>query len=215
MKTNAKRFVCLAVAATMLTSVSLSRAGVTGVINLGYGAGLDNFSSVFDSSPQLVIGADQTATGPVGVWGTILTDTAVDPTLTINDQLNNASGVDWSGFVLDVYMGSSFSLALPASPVANPLGWTGSITVVPYDTGGGTWMGQITYTGGTLVSADPLSANNLLDFTYKISFSGSTSYSFGEQGMAVTVPEPSSIMFVLMCMGALVGFRRLAQKRAI
>lgn len=119
-----------------------------------------------------------------------------DPTLTINDQINNVSGIDWSGFVLDVYMGSTFSLSLPSSPVANPLGWSGSIDITPYEISSGMWMGEITFTGGTPVSADPSSPNNILNFSYQISFAGSTSYSFTEQLTVIPVPEPSSASLV-------------------
>jgi PEP-CTERM motif len=209
---NLNRFASLSVLAAALMCCSVGRAGITGVTNWGGSSGIDCWGVVFDNSPHLTVAASQYNAGPVQMWGTILADTPSDPTLTINDQINNESGIDWSGFVLDVYMSTNFSLTLPASPVANPLGWTGSITIAPTYVSPGQYMGQITFSGGTFVSADTNSVNNLLDFTYKITFNGSTSYSLGETATAIPVPEPATFGCVLLGLGALIGSWRMKQK---
>ena len=153
--------------------------------------------------------------GPEQMGGTILTSSAIDPTLTINDQINNSSGVGWTGFVLNVFMSSTFSLVLPASPVANPSGWTGNIASAPhFDPGSGLYVGEILFSGGTPVSPVVGDPNNLLSFAYQISFSGSTSYSFTEQAAVIPVPEPGSLGLLVVGSLLLSGWgcrRRLGQ----
>lgn len=214
---NIKKFVCLSVSAALLLCCSVSRANLTGVTGWYYSSGIScypTFTTPEGADPVLTITGNQTTPGSASMWGHILADTPSDPNLTINNQINNLSGVDWASFTVDVYMGTSFQLGLPAIPVANPSGWNASVTVVPYDTGGGNWWGRLTFTGGTPVSANTLSPDNLLDYTYKIlNFSGSLSYGFSEVVTITPVPEPASATFILLGMGALVCTWRLKQNK--
>ena len=203
----------MSVATAVLMCCSVSHASITGWSDWGYSSGLSSCYSWLDSSPQLTIEAAQQGTTPVSMWGTIHTDTPGDPTLNINDIINNASGIDWSAFTLNVFMSSTFTIGLSPT-VANPSGWT-SIVTQPVNTGPGVWMGQIQFNGGTPVSANPISAENLFNFTYQISFAGSTGYSFTEQAIVTPVPEPASATFILLGMGALVCTWRLKQNKQI
>jgi len=210
-----KKIVYITVLAAMALSGSVSRASITSVTNWTYSAGLYCYTPVLDSSPKLTLDAWlYNGSGPEQMGGTILTSSAIDPTLTINDQINNSSGVAWSGFVLDVFMSTTFSIALSASPVANPSGWTGDITIAPhFDAGSGQFMSQIVFSGGTPVSPNASDPSNLLNFTYQVSFSGSTSYSFTEQATAVPVPEPGA--WGLWTIGSLLlGFRACKRRPA-
>jgi len=203
----------LSVAAAVLMCCSNGQASITGWSNWGNDSGLLNCTSWLDTSPRLTIQAAQDTSGPASAWGTIHTDTANDPTLTINDQINNASGIDWSAFTLDIFMSSTFTIG-PSSPsVANPSGWTEVVTQPIFT--GTSWMGEIKFTGGTPVSANPSSANNLFNFTYQITFAGSLSYNFSEQGSATPVPEPASVTFILLGMGALVCSWRMKRSENI
>lgn len=212
MKTSAtlRGFVCLSVAAVLLLCGSVSRANITGITGWGYSGGIDCYP-VFDTSPQLTIGGYQNSTGPVSMWATILADTPADPNLTINNQINNQSGLDWTAFTVTVTMGTTFNLGTTPF-VTNPGGWSYLVNQ-PVSIGGGNYQGSIQFTGGTPVSAAP-GPNNLLDYTYQIlNFSGSTGYSFNEAVSIVTVPEPASVTFVLLGMGALVCSWRLKQDK--
>ena len=209
-----KRLVGWSVAAVLLMCGSVSRADLTGVTDWYNSTGVEYCYPAFSvpqySDPLLGISATQTNAGPVSMWGTIIANSISDPNLIINNQINNESGVDWASFTVDVYMSTSFSLGFPATPVVSPSGWTGTISVTPHNTVGTTWWGQITFTGGTPVSANLLSPDNLLDYTYKIlNFSGSTSYSFQQDVTVVPVPEPAT--FSLLGLGTLMlvsKFRR-------
>lgn len=213
---KSNRFAALSVSAIVLMCCSIGRADITGVTDWNYSTGLYCYSPILDSSPQLTLNADLSTLGWEHMGGTLIANTPVDPTLTINDQINNDSGFAWSGFILNVSMSTNFSLNLPVSlvpptlPVGNPGGWTGSITVAPhFDVGSGLYVGQITFSGGTPVSPVSLDPNNILSLTYQITFSGSTSYSFAEQVSAVPVPEPAT--FSLLGFGMLMAvlkFRR-------
>ncbi|MFZ0828697.1 MAG: PEP-CTERM sorting domain-containing protein [Verrucomicrobiia bacterium] len=71
----------------------------------------------------------------------------------------------------------------------------------------------------TLVADGPASMNLSFQFspgeTLAQLSSGSGPYVTSYSGSVSVVPEPSSVAFILMGMGTLVGFRRLAQKGAI
>jgi len=213
------RYVALSILAIVLGYSSVAYANITGVTDWTWSSGISCYTPLLDSSPQLVISATQYGAGPVQMGGTLLADSIDDPTLTINDQINNQSGVDWSGFILDVYMSTNFTFSsIPPNTypfVANPSGWTAAVTIAPNYIGGGQYMGQITFSGGTPVSANPASNNNLLNFSYQVTFNGSLSYGFSEQATAIPVPEPTAAGCLLAGLGVLVGFARLKRGRQI
>ena len=154
--------------------------------------------------------ADQTATVAGNQWGssgamglTILTDTATDPILTVNDSINNTSSFAWTGYVINVAMNQAFSIN--AAGVIAPSGWTATIIAPsgPDLHGNYTWI--IDYSGGTAVAV-----NGTLDFGYVIQFSGLTQYSLTESVSAV--PEPG-VFSLLMSGGLLLGGWTVARRR--
>ena len=190
------------VSAAMLVCASASRAGIIGVTNWTYDTSLNGLSLVFDTSPHLGVVANQSGlAGQMG--GTILANSIEDPTLTMSDSINNDSGFAWSAYVLDVSMSVDFSLAVPANPFANPSDWSGTISTAPhYDSVSGQYIGEIVFSGATPVSPVDGDLNNILDFMYKITFAGSSSYTLTQQFSAIPVPEPGALS--LMAAGSLV-----------
>jgi hypothetical protein len=143
--------------------------------------------------------------------GTITTSDPLDPTLTINNSINNDSGFAWTGYNVQVFLNTNFSISFPAVPVSNPSGWSASVvTAVHFDSGSGLWTGTIDYVGGTPVSPVNSDPNNEFDFAYKVTFSGLTSYSLTES--VTPVPEPGTFS-LLMVGGLLLGGRVVARRR--
>ena len=57
---------------------------------------------------------------------TIVTDTTTDPTLTVNNSINNTSSFAWTEYIVSVAMNQSFSI--DSAGVITPSGWTANIT---------------------------------------------------------------------------------------
>jgi hypothetical protein len=142
--------------------------------------------------------------------GLITTDTASDPALTINGEVDNDTSFAWTGYNITVYMNRSFSLSsVGVGPL--PPGWNFSFT--PAVHGPGTYYGadeyvaSIHYTQG-IGPAVPVGGE--FDFTYTLNFSGSTSYSFTAE--MNPVPEPSTAGLALLGCLLLAGCRRIRAK---
>jgi hypothetical protein len=146
---------------------------------------------------------DSTQSGPGGIWGMIYTSSAQDPTLTLQNTINNDTGFDWTGYHVDVFMNQSFVISSPS--VLN-FGWTGSITAQP-TWNGAQYEGQIDFTGGT-----PVGAQQILSFSYAITFSGATSFTFSQT--LSPVPEPGTSSLLLggaFLLGGLAWIRKALQ----
>ncbi|HZL44135.1 MAG TPA: PEP-CTERM sorting domain-containing protein [Verrucomicrobiae bacterium] len=127
--------------------------------------------------------------------------TVGDPTLTLANTINNNTGSPWTGYIVDVSMGQTFTIG--GLSVANP-GWSIAVAFQPVLVGG-PFIGEIHLTAGT-----PVQDGQLLSFQYDITFAGSTSFS----ETLTPVPEPSSMSLLA---GALLlgGFAAMKSRRAI
>jgi hypothetical protein len=134
--------------------------------------------------------------------GTFTTNTDLDPTIKVINSIDNDTLIDWTDYHLKIKMGNPFTLS--NAIVYGPGGWTANITSQPVQVGS-QWVGVIDYVAGTPV----LAGSGTLDFGYKMSFSGSTSYSYCQE--MVPTPEPGTIV-LLACglIGILVIRRRFA-----
>ena len=128
---------------------------------------------------------DSTQSGPGGIWGRIYTDSAEDPTLTLQNAINNDTDFSWTGYHVDVSMDQSFTIT---SPTVLNAGWTGSITAQP-TWNGSQYVGELDFTGGT-----PVTVGQILSFSYQITFSGSTSFTFSQTLSPVPEPNPAGLL---------------------
>ena len=197
--------ILLAASATLL-GWSLSQASVTSVPTWNYSGGFYCYAPVFTSADQTVdLIGHQSSFGGMGL--TILTDTPTDPTLTVNNSINNTSSFAWTEYIVNVAMNQSFTIN--SAGVVAPGGWTAAITQ-PGAPVAGIYTGTIDYLGGTPVAIYPL-LNSSLNFGYQVTFSGSTSYSLTET--ANPVPEPGAWSF-LTAGGLLLGGWTVAKRRS-
>jgi len=198
---NAKFF--FLVAAASFLGVTVGKASVTGV-SWDYSGGIICYAPLWDSSGDVAVDGYQSGMGVVG--GTITTSDTTDPILTIANTIDNDSLFAWTEYIVNVSMNTSFTI-LSADATAPP-GWAAGITQ-PGAPVAGIYTGTIDYVGGIPVAVYP-AANSELDFDYKVSFSGSTSYSLTENVMPV--PEPAT--FSLLALGGLVlGGKALGRRR--
>jgi hypothetical protein len=145
--------------------------------------------------------------GPAHVEGCITTDTTEDPTLILGSAIDNDTSFAWTAYQVNVYMNNNFTLS--AANVTLPADWTLAsiqLTAVPVVSPHGSYEAQLVFTSGT-----PVAVGDELDFSYKISFSGSTSYSFTQE--MIPVPEPGTIGFLAAGALLLAGFGTARQRR--
>lgn len=192
------------VVAAGLFGWSVANASVTGVTDWNYSGGIYCYNPLWDSTGDIAIDGHQSGAGQMG--GTITTSDPLDPTLTIANTIDNDSSFAWTGYIVNVSMGTSF-IILSANVTAPP-GWTASITQ-PGAPVAGIYTGTINYLGGTPVAIAP-AANSELDFTYQVAFSGSTSYSLTES--VTPVPEPATLSLLALG-GLLLGGKAAARRR--
>ncbi|HUA37002.1 MAG TPA: hypothetical protein VMA35_01230, partial [Candidatus Sulfopaludibacter sp.] len=171
-----------------------------------YGGGISGTSSFTDDgngNESLAFDGSQTGTGMLGL--TVMMPPG-DPTLTINESVNNESSFVWTEYVLDVAMNQTFTISSAA--VTAPPGWTETITQPTGPDINGNYNGMIDYAltaGGTPVAIYP-ALNSILYLGYQINFNSTTSYTVTET--ATPVPEPGAISLLLVA-GLLLGGRML------
>lgn len=204
---NAK-FFPLIVSLNFLGS-SASHATVTSVPTWSYSGGFYCYAPVLSTdsgtgAQSLAINGTQSNFGSMGI--SILTDKPTDPTLTINESIQNDCSFNWTGYDLSVSMDQSFSIN--SAGVIAPAGWTATISA-PSGPVDGIYTGTIDFAGGTPVGIEP-GPDSTLDFGYEVTFSGSTQYSLTET--ANPVPEPATFG-LLMVGGLLIGGWTIAKRR--
>jgi hypothetical protein len=144
--------------------------------------------------------------------GTIWADSPTDPSLVLGGSVDNDTSFDWSGYKIQIYMDRPFSLSsVSIGPL--PSGWTfTTVAPAPHGTspvfyGVNEWVAEIDYSGGPTVN---YTTADELDFGYKLTFTGSTQYSFDAVMTPIAVPEPHVMalagMGLLGCAGL---YRRL------
>lgn len=181
---------------------SFCRAGIIGVEYADDGDGAfvcDPYTWEGAPAEALSINVVGNQYGEVGhILGEITTDTPVDPTLTINNSIDNDLDFAWTAYIVNVYMSSDFAIA--NAVVSTPNDWT--VSVIDPTFNGSDYMGQIQYSSGT-----PVAIGGLLDFGYDIVFEGSTSFTFCQEMTAI--PEPASLGLIALVSGGLYFRRRL------
>ena len=192
-----KKFVLAA--AIVVSCCSLGFANITGLNYSSDGDGsfvCSNYTWT-GSVPDLTLGVYGDQYGATGhMLGTIDTDSPDDPSLTIRSTVDNDTGFDWTSYHVNVYM--SVTNVLSGVIVYSPGDWTISITQQPV-WNGTEFEGQLDLVGGAAITNG---ASPALDFAYKLTFAGSSHYSFTQEMIAV--PEPSPVELLTLS-GLLLG----------
>jgi hypothetical protein len=206
---NTKTLLLIAPAISLIWSIS--QASVTSIPTWSYSGGLYCYGPALTTDSNtgdqsVALQGKQSSFGTMEL--TILTDTASDPTLTINNSINNTSSFAWTAYIVNVAMNQSFTIN--SAGVVAPSGWSASLTQpgAPVD---GICTGTIDYSGGTPVAIYP-ALNSTLDFGYQVTFSGSTQYNLTES--ANPVPEPGAFS-LLMIAGLCFSGWKVAQRSII
>ena len=119
----------------------------------------------------------------------VYTDSAEDPTLKIDNSIDNDTSFAWTTFTVNIYMATNFSLS--NVNVSTPSDWS----VVNYNTNS-TWNGS-QYVATVVYDTGPsITVSNSIEFGYWVKFSGSPAYTITQE--MIPVPEPSSLALVAM-----------------
>jgi hypothetical protein len=192
-----KRILILLGLASLTTFIS--NASITNVTAYG-GSAVDCYIYTFSTTSDLFsMQSHQYASGKI--WGNILTDSAEDPTLTLQNTIDNQTSFAWTAYHVDVTMNNPFTIASPS--ILNT-GWTIGTPVQPV-WNGTAYVGQLDFFAGT-----PVAIGQIISFSYQIVFSGATSFNFTES--LTPVPEPASFTLV-MAGGLLLAASRMGWKR--
>jgi hypothetical protein len=198
MRAFSATLVCLA----LLSWVAACPAGVIGVA-ADDGDGAINCTGTWAANPlwtpgseldagtMSIVGQQYWGPGHVGTEG--LDDTAYfavngDPTVKLITSIDNDTTFAWTGYHVNVYMDQPFTLSVPTVTYDS---WTvANLGTYPLSAAlvGGQYVATIDYVGGS-----PLPIGDTLDFSYKLTFTGSVHYC---QEM-FPIPEPGTIALVL------------------
>jgi hypothetical protein len=182
-----KKLSILLTAVASLVLCSTSNASITNVY--AWSANTNNIYCTWDASTltNLDISGNQYNAGLIKA--NIYTDSPEDPTLTINNSLDNDSTFTWTAYHVNVYLSTNFTLS--AQAVTTPGDWSAVITQQGNVWNGSAFVGQLDFYSGT-----PIPVSGALDFTYKMTFFGLTQFSFTQE--LIPVPEPSTLGLVLI-----------------
>jgi hypothetical protein len=199
------KFRTLATIFTLLACASVNHAVAVPIANLITGQGDNDGSGSTDCVVIWQSGTDDNTMIIAGnqYWapGSILAtfDTCVDdPTVKVINSIDNDTGLTWSGYHVDVSMDRTFSISDALG--STPGDWTGSITQQPVPVGS-VWVGQLDFSAGT-----PVANGGTLEFSYKITFGGSSHYNYNQD--MTPVPEPGSIVLLVGGLLGLLAVRR-------
>lgn len=196
------KLTAVAVLFAFLACASVANASVTGVDLADDNDGVITCTTDWnDGAGSVSIDGTHDILDAGHVEGTITTSSANDPMLTMMNTIDNETGLDWIGYHVNVSMNNAF--AISGDYVSLPADWASTITSQPVDVGGGLYVGQIDYTAGT-----PLANGGTLDFGYSISFSGLTNFTFQQEMIPVSVPEPTTMALVGCGLLGLFALRR-------
>jgi len=193
---------CATFSYATITSNTLASDG-DGVITCDVYAMVTNTDNTFEIG---IDGVHHNVTDPWNpghILGDIISDSeTLDPKLTLDNEIDNDTGYSWGDYHVQVTMTKSFTFD---NVGVDTTGWTVSSITQPTTMDNITWTGYIDYVG----YGDPVLVNGTLDFGYRMTYIGSTS--FCEQLTPSPVPEPGTFV-LLACglMGLLVMRRRFA-----
>lgn len=133
----------------------------------------------------------------------VLTTDSADPTLKIDNSIDNQTSFAWTQFTVNLTMDVSFTLTNVA--VTTPGDWG----VVSFDQTanftGSNYLATVVYNIGAAIAT-----NGTIDFGYWVKFSGSPSYTITQE--MIPVPEPASWAMVALGAVALLSTRRLCRR---
>jgi len=119
----------------------------------------------------------------------VYTTDAGDPTLKIDNSIDNETAFAWTEFRVNLTMDVSFTLTNVA--VTTPGAWS----VVSFDQTanytGSNYLATVVYDTGPAIAI-----NDTIDFGYWVKFTGSPSYTITQE--MIPVPEPSALVLVAL-----------------
>ena len=206
----------------LLTWGTVCRAGtITDACAADDGDGMVKCAGIWDGPNQTmnIMGSQSGVPGHIG--SQTLDSTAYftangDPTVTLHTTIDNDTGFAWTSFLVNVYMDQPFTLKLPAVSygLTTEPGWSvANLGTYPLTAtqlpASNEYIASVTFIDGTPIpdTGDP-DHPGTLDFSYKLTFSGSVHYC---QEM-IPVPEPSMLALAFSgLVGLLVMRRKLAR----
>jgi hypothetical protein len=193
-----KRSILLAALAVL--TCSISNATITNVVAWGASSAVDCYLYTWSATDNLFT-MHLNQSQPGNVWGQIQTDTPTDPSLTLDNVIDNDTAFDWTSYDVDVFMNQSFSILSPTvnAPVYSVGDW-GVQSYTPTSTyNGSQWVGHIVLAGITPIPQ----VTGTLDFSYTISFTGPVQFT----EVLTPAPEPNSLTLLAGGVLLLAGLR--------
>jgi hypothetical protein len=204
---NGRGMLLVVISCALIVCASVSNANITNVTYYSDGDGAfvcPNYVWEGNSAEvALYMYGDQLAS-PGHVLTDVYATDALDPTLKINNSIENATSFAWTQFTVNLTMDVSFTLTNVT--VTTPADWT----VVSFNQTavytGSNYLATVVYDTGTPIPNDGYST---IDFGYWVVFSGAPSYQLCQE--FIPVPEPGTM--VLVAIGGLFLGRSLMRRR--
>jgi hypothetical protein len=182
---------------------SISSANITNVNAWGTsGFSYTNWAwSGNASAVTMQSGGNQLSAGNLMIK--VLTTDSSDPTLKIDNSIDNQTGFSWTQFKVNIYMPVSFTLTNVV--VNTPADWSVFSFNQTATFTGSNYLDTVVYNAGT-----PIPPTGTIDFGYWVQFSGSPSYIITQE--LIPVPEPGTLSLVAVS-GILLGGFALGRRR--
>jgi len=193
----------LAIIAALLAGAVFSRADIisNSIASDGDGVITCDVYPLIKNGPgdfQLTIDGQHLLWDVGHILGDIVTDTDLDPTLALFNDIDNDTGGSWGDYHVMVTMSKPFTFTNVA--VGNS-GWSFTPPAVPTMVGTN-WVGYIDFFG----YGNPVLALGTLDFNYSMTFTGSVN--FQEALTPSPVPEPATFALAICGLTSLFVIRR-------